>query len=382
MLATDVSDAIELMFETGWTDGLPVVPPSEPVPGSQVRGDVSDAIELMFETGWTTRTWFAGSWGTGRGGDELIAELPPLGGRATVERVAVNAVMAGCRPEHMPVIITALEAMMDDRFNLRGVMCSTGIHTPLLIINGPIVKELDINGGYNCFGSGWRANATIGRAVKLALLNLGGAIPGETNKATFGHPGAYTYCVAEDEDANPWEPMHVELGFAPTDSTVSVFPAEAPHNIMYHATHSRNFLTVLADTMCTLGNVQMYVMGDTMVVIGPEHAKFLHRDGWNKRDIRQFLYEHARKPVRKIKQGGPPQGDSRRGHFWPRYINADDDDQMVPVVRAPDRINIFVAGGAGGPHSAYLPGWGSQPGHAQRSNVEMLTCNSRRRSSK
>ena len=154
--------------------------------------------------------------------------------------------------------------------------------------------------------------------------------------------------------------MHVELGFAPTDSTVSVFPAEAPHNIMYHASHSRNFLTVLADTMCTLGNVQMYVMGDTFVVIGPEHAKFLHRDGWNKRDIRQFLFEHARKPVRKLRQGGPPQGDSRRGHFWPRYIDADDDDEMVPVVRAPDRINIFVAGGAGGPHSAYLPGWGSR----------------------
>ena len=240
MLATDVSDAIELMFETGWTDGLPVVPPSE------------DLVRRFVES-------------TGRAGDELIAELPPLGGRATVERIAVNAVMAGCRPEHMPVIITALEAMMDERFNLRGVMCSTGIHTPLLIVNGPIVKELDINGGYNCFGSGWRANATIGRAVKLILLNLGGAIPGETNKATFGHPGAYTYCVAEDEDANPWEPMHVELGFAPTDSTVSVFPAEAPHNIMYHASHSRNFLTVLADTMCTLGNVQMYVMGDTFV---------------------------------------------------------------------------------------------------------------------
>ena len=245
---------------------------------------------------------------TGRNGDELVAELPPLGGRATVERIAVNAVMAGCLPEHMPVVITALQAMMDERFNLRGVMCSTGIHTPLLIVNGPVVQELDINGGYNCFGAGWRANATIGRAVKLALVNLGGAIPGETNKATFGHPGAYTYCVAEDEPANPWMPMHVEMGYAATDSTVTVFPAEAPHNIMYHASNSRDFLTVLADTMCTLGNVQMYVMGDTFVAIGPEHAKFLHADGWNKRDIRQFLFEHARKPVRMLKHGGPPAG--------------------------------------------------------------------------
>ena len=225
MLSTELTDAIELMFETGWTDGLPVVPPSEDL----VRRFVAR---------------------TGRDADELIAELPPLGGRATVERIAVNAVMAGCVPEHMPVVITALQAMMDERFNLRGVMCSTGIHTPLLIVNGPAVQKLDINGGYNCFGAGWRANATIGRAVKLALVNLGGAIPGETNKATFGHPGAYTYCVAEDESANPWMPMHVEMGFAATDSTVTVFPAEAPHNIMYHASNSRDFLTVLADTMC------------------------------------------------------------------------------------------------------------------------------------
>ena len=198
-LSTEINDAIELMFESGWTDGLPVVPPSEEL----VRRFVARA---------------------GRDGSELIAELPPLGGRATVERVAVNTVMAGCLPEHLPVVIAALQAMMDERFNLRGVMCSTGIHTPLLIVNGPVVQQLDINGGYNCFGAGWRANATIGRAVKLALVNLGGAIPGETNKATFGHPGAYTYCVAEDEAANPWMPMHVELGYAASDSTVTVFP--------------------------------------------------------------------------------------------------------------------------------------------------------------
>ena len=187
-LTPTVADTIELMYQTGWTDGLPVVPPT------------GDLVED-----------FIGA--SGRQGDELIAELPPLGGRATVERIAVNAVMAGCLPEYMPVVITAIEALMDDRFNLRGVMCSTGIHTPLVIVNGPISKTLDINSGYNCLGQGWRANATIGRAVKLALVNLGGAIPGDTNKATFGHPGAYTYCMAEDEDANPWEPYHVEAGF-------------------------------------------------------------------------------------------------------------------------------------------------------------------------
>ena len=153
MLSTEINDAIELMFETGWTDGLPVVPPSE---------------ELVHR--------FVAH--TGRNGDELIAELPPLGGRATVERIAVNAVMAGCLPEHMPVVITALQAMMDERFNLRGVMCSTGIHTPLLIVNGPAVQDLNINGGYNCFGAGWRANATIGRAVKAGAGQPGRRHPG------------------------------------------------------------------------------------------------------------------------------------------------------------------------------------------------------------
>ena len=334
MVAADITDSIELMFETGWTDGLPVVPPSE--------GLVRRFVEQ-----------------TGRDGRELIAELPPLGGRATVERIAVNAVMAGCVPEYMPVVISALQAMMEERFNLRGVQCSTGIHTPLVIVNGPIAKTLNINSGYNCFGQGWRANATIGRAVKLALVNLGGAIPGETNKATFGHPGAYTYCIAENEYASPWEPFHVEQGFATEDSTVTVFPAEAPHNVMYHATNPRDFLTVLSDSMCTLGNVQMYVMGDTFVVLGPEHARFLAAEGWNKRDIRQFIFDHARKSVRALRHGGPPQGDSRRGHFWPKFINPDDDDQMVPVVRGVDRIYIIVAGGQGGPHSVYLPGWGS-----------------------
>ena len=335
MLPTELGETVELMYQTGWTDGLPVVPPT----GERVR----QFIECV-----------------DRSAEELIAEVPPLGGRATVERIAVNAVMAGCLPEYMPVVIASLQALMDERFNLRGVQCSTGIHSPLMIINGPITSTLNLNSGYNCFGQGWRANATIGRAVKLVLVNLGGAIPGETNKATFGHPGSYTYCIAENEESNPWEPLHVEMGFAPTDSTVAVFPAEAPHNVMYHAGNPRDFLTVLADTMCPLGNVQMYVMGDTFVVLGPEHARILSEEGWTKRDIRQFLFEHARKPVALLKRGGPPQGDGRREFLWPRFVDPTDDAQLVPVVRRPENIYIAVAGGPGGPHSVYLPGWGSR----------------------
>ena len=334
-LSPVISETVELMYQTGWTDGLPVVPPT---------GDLVEAMAAA----------------SGRAADELIAEIPPLGGRATVERIAVNAVMAGCLPEYMPVVVTAIQALMDDRFNLRGVQCSTGIHSPLVIVNGPIVRELSINSGYNCFGQGWRANATIGRAVKLALVNLGGATPGETNKATFGHPGAYTYCVAENEDANPWAPYHVESGFSTEDSTVTVFPGEAPHNIMYHAVNPRNFLTVLADTMCPLGNVQMYVMGDTLVFLGPEHARMLAADGWRKADVKQFLFEHARKPVSLLRRGGPAQGDDRREMLWPKFVDPNRDEEMVPVVRRPDDIHVFVAGGAGGPHSVYVPGWGSR----------------------
>ena len=335
MLPTEVGETLELMYQTGWTDGLPVVPPT----GERVRRFV-EYVD--------------------RSAEELIAEVPPLGGRATVERIAVNAVMAGCLPEYMPVVIASLQALMDEKFNLRGVQCSTGIHSPIVIVNGPLARTLNVNSGYNCFGQGWRANATIGRAVKLVLVNLGGAIPGETNKATFGHPGSYTYCIAENEEANPWEPLHVEMGFASTDSTVTVFPAEAPHNVMYHAGNPRDFLTVLADTMCPLGNVQMYVMGDTFVVLGPEHARMLSEGGWTKRDIRQFLFEHARKPVALLKRGGPPQGDGRRELLWPRFVDPTDDSQLVPVVRRTENIYIVVAGGAGGPHSVYLPGWGSR----------------------
>ena len=333
--SSEVTDAIELMYETGWTDGLPVVPPT--------RERVQQFIDYIQ-----------------RSPDELVAEIPPLGGKATIERIAVNCVMAGCLPEYMPVVMAAIDAMMDDRFNLRGVQCSTGIHSPLVIVNGPIAKRLNVNSGYNCFGAGWRANATIGRAVKLILVNLGGAVPGEANKATFGHPGSYTYCIAEYEDANPWEPLHVEHGFAPTDSAVAVFPAEAPHNVVYHAANARDFLTVMADSMCTLGNVQMYVMGDTLVVLGPENARTLAQAGWRKRDIQLFLFEHARKPVGVLKHGGPPQGVAGLGILWPRFVDPADDSQMVPVVRRPENIHILVAGGQGGPHSAYLPGWGSR----------------------
>jgi hypothetical protein len=330
----DLTDVTELLFASGWTDGLPVIPPTP------------RNVQRMLA-------------GTTRRGDELIGRIPPKGGRATVEKIAINAVMAGCKPAYLPVVIAAIEALLDERCNTRGVQCSTHIASPLVIVNGPIAQELDINSGHNVFGQGWRANATIGRAVKLALVNLGGAVPGVTDKATFGHPGKFTYCIAENEAANPWEPLHVERGLAATDSAVTVFGAEAPHNINNHwSATPHGLLQTVADTMATLGSNHLYLGGESFLVLGPEHADVLARAGWTKRDVRAFLFEHARKPLVQVKIGGMYGPETRR-NLWPRWIDHDDDQTCVPIARRADDIAILVAGGAGR-HSVYLPGWGSR----------------------
>jgi hypothetical protein len=330
----DLSEVMEWLFASGWSDGLPVIPPTP----RQVQRMLS---------------------GTTRQADELIGRIPPKGGRATVEKIAINAVMAGCKPAYLPVVIAAIKALLDDRCNTRGVQCSTHIASPLVIVNGPIAQELDINSGHNVFGQGWRANATIGRAVKLALVNLGGAIPGITDKATFGHPGKFTYCMAENEAANPWEPLHIERGFAPGDSTVTVFGAEAPHNINNHwSSTPHGLLQTMADSMATLGSNHLYLGGESMLVLGPEHAALLANAGWTKRDVRAFLFEHARKALSQVKIGGMYGPETRR-NLWPRWIDHDDEQERIPIARRAEDLTILVAGGAGR-HSVYLPGWGSR----------------------
>src|SRR5213596_758210 len=194
---------LDEFFDHGVSDGLPVVPPT--------RARVSRAVEM-----------------SGRDGSELVAEVPPNYGRATVEKIAVNAVMAGCRPEYLPVVIAAVEAICDEAFDLHGVSATTNAPSPLVIVNGPIRARLEINSGAGVFGPGWRANATIGRALRLTCVNVGGARPGVVSMSTLAHPGRYTYCIGEAEEDNPWEPLHVEHGFAPEDSTVAVLAADAP----------------------------------------------------------------------------------------------------------------------------------------------------------
>lgn len=334
-LEADLSELQDLMAEARWTDGLPVIPPTRPLVEEFVRA-------------------------SGRAGDQVIGEIPPLGGEATIERVAANAVMAGCRPEYMPVVVTALEAMLERSFNLNGMQCSTHMATPLVIVHGPIRKELDVNCGGNVFGQGWRANATIGRAVKLALVNLGGAWPGEADKSTLGHPGKYTYCIGENEEESPWEPLHVERGLDPADSAVTVFGCEAPHNVNTQMASSPfEVLTCVASMMANLGSNNPFVMGESFVVLGPEHAALCAEAGWKRRDVRQFLFENARNEHARLKLGGVYGRETDKYNVWPRWIDRSRDDVMVPVARRPEDITVLVAGGPGR-HSAFLPGWGSR----------------------
>src|SRR5437870_6036814 len=224
------AEAIETYFERGWTDGLPVVPAT------------AEAVRRFLEA-------------AGRRPDDVVLRESTRRRTITAEKIAINAVMAGCRPEYMPVLLAALEAMADPAFTLHGAITSTGGSATLLVVNGPIRKRLGFNAGGNVFGPGWRANATIGRAIRLITLNCLGALPGVLDRSTQGHPGKYTYCIAENEEESPWEPLHVERGFARDASAVTVFAAEGPHNALSHYGLTADaILVTIADTMACLGS--------------------------------------------------------------------------------------------------------------------------------
>jgi hypothetical protein len=299
---TDAIDPFETLYARGVTDGLPVVAPT--------AGRVAAAIEA-----------------SGRAADELIALVAPQYGRATVQRIAINAVMAGCRPEYLPVVIAAVQAICEPAFTLEGVSGTTDAVAPLLIVNGPIRAELDVNAGVGVFGPGWRANATIGRAVRLIWANVGGARPGVISMSTFGQPGRYTYCIGEYEEASPWEPLHVEHGFAPSDSTVAALAAEAPQVVVDARNRTaRDVLTTIARNGESLASHAIGELGDTALVIGPEHVRTIAGDGWSKADVRAFLFEH---------------------------MHAETDGVRIPKLRGPGALHIVVAGR----FSAWVPGW-------------------------
>jgi hypothetical protein len=316
----------ELFVERGWTDGLPIVPPTE-----------DRVAEFLRRTARQRR--------------EVVAVLPPRQGEATVEKLAINAVMAGCRPEYFPVLLAAVEAVAQPAFNLDAVQATTHPVAPLLIVNGPVAKQIGLNSGYNVFGQGFRANVTIGRALRLVLMNVGGGLPGTGDRSTQGNPAKIAYCVAENEDANPWSTLAADLGFERGASTVTAYPCEGPHNIQDHFSNTGlGILRTIAGAMGQAGSNNLLGRGFPLLSLGPEHAATIARDGYDKAAIRQFLFEHARFPFARLGREYREQQVTRQGVV-------DDPATMVPIVESPDDINIIVVGGAG-KHSSWQPTFG------------------------
>lgn len=320
----DILSINKMFYEKGWTDGLPIIPPTE-----------ERVLNLLQ--------------GTRRGPYEVIGFIPPRWAEATVERIAVNAVMAGCLPEYMPILIAAISAMVEKVFNLYSIQATTHPCGPLLIINGPIRKRLRINYSYGAFGPGTMANATIGRAIRLILINIGGAIPGKIDKATHGHPGKFTYVIGENEEESPWDSLSIERDFSSEESTVTVIAIEGPHNVNDNcSTSASGVLTTIAGTLASQGNNNiLYQMGEPMVVFGPEHAQTIARDGLNKKEVKEFLFREARLPKKVFSK------ENQEIRFFDLR-----EDAMIPITRRPEDLLIIVAGGAG-KHSLVIPSFGN-----------------------
>ncbi len=309
--------------EQGWSDGFPVMLPTE------------EKVERMVEAC--------------RGDNEPFEPMSPRRVVPTLQSIASNAVMAGCRPEYFPVVVGAVRAVLNPDYNLHGTLATTHPCAQGIIVNGPIRTELGINCGSNCFGQGTKANATIGRALQLTLLNVGGAKPGEMDRATHGSPAKYSFCFGENEEESPWEPFHVRRGFDASDNVVTLLPSEPPHNINDHAsTTGKGLLKTIAGTISQVGaNV---ISGDApyTIVLGPEHAQTIHRDGWTIQDIQQKLYEDSAIHVSRV-------SDEQREFYKERTTELVNDHYHLS--RSPDDIQVLVAGGPG-KHSAYIPTFG------------------------
>ena len=325
-------DPFEALDARGVTDGLPVVPPT--------RERVAAAVAAA-----------------GRPADGLVALVPPNFGHATVEKIAVNAVMAGCRPEYLPVVIAGVEAMCDDAFDLHGVAATTNSAAPLFIVNGPVRKRLDFNAGAGVFGPGHRANATIGRALRLIIRNVGGAAAGGITMSTLAHPGYFTYCIAENEEESPWSPLSMEAGFAPGESVISAFAGAAPQTVYDHLSRTgEDLLVTLAHSLAVISHHKSTHHGDTLIVLSPEHARLLAADGWDRGRMRAFLWERLRKPVRALIPGVDG-GEGLPAHVLAKFAAPATEETLIAKFREPANLKFVVAGGTAGRFSAVVAGW-------------------------
>jgi hypothetical protein len=327
MSAPAGTDDIEEMFERGWTDGLPVVPPTP------------ERVEAMLGAA---------------DGSASLGPVPPAMGEATLERVAACAVLAGCRPAYFPVVVAAARAALDPAFNLHGQAVTTQPAGQLVVVNGPVREAIGLNSGMGALGPGFRPNLTIGRALRLLVTLTGGGMPGKLDRSTQGQMGKIGFCIAEDEEVSPWEPLHVERGFQPGQSVVTVIGSDAPLSISDHRSRTPEDLAwVLGWAAASAWSTNWWPLEEPSVfVICPEHAEMFRAAGWTKQRLRQFMFEEVRRSA----------GELRRGETTPA-VHAADPAARVPKWASPEAIVLVVAGGEAGRYSAVLgpcTGMGSQ----------------------
>jgi len=319
----DSADPVEVCYERGWTDGLPVTPPTD----ERVLGMLK---------------------GTTRRPDEVVGKVPPFLAGCTVEKVAINAVMAGCKPSFMPVLLAALEAALEPVFTLHGLLATTYFSGPIIIVNGPIARKIGMNSGLNALGQGNRANATIGRALNLIVLNVGGGRPGEADRATLGAPSKFTLCFAEDESDPEWEPLSVARGLPRGASAVTLFQGHGPEAFVDQKSRTSEALTrSFASSLVKIGHPKLVQSARAILVLSPEHYAIYREAGWNRRKIERALYEATIRPGAELVAGADGVGEgvpaSRAGERVPKFHE--------------DGLMVVRAGGPAGLFSAILPGW-------------------------
>ncbi|MEE8147334.1 MAG: TlpA disulfide reductase family protein [Longimicrobiales bacterium] len=294
--------------------------------------------------------------------DRVVGLVPPCYGPATIEKIAANGVMAGCKPEYMEVLIPVVRAACDERFNLHGVQATTHAATPLIMLSGPAAKRLGFASGAGVFGNVARANSSVGRALQLVMTNLGGALPGEIDMSALGNPGRFSYCVAENDEESPWEPLHVELGFGRDESTVTLFAAGGLTEVSEHTARTgAGVLRTIAATLSVVWSWRRCGRVDAVVVFCPEHAATLSSDGFAKRDARDFLFEHTGVPLRAFDHEGT-EGTQDRDLYEEVLI---DGEPHYRKFKDPSQIRIIVAGGTAGKFSAVMGGWLAGPEGSQ-----------------
>jgi hypothetical protein len=312
--------AIDYCYAQGWTDGLPVVPPTE----ERVAAFL-DAARLE--------------------GDALIGAVPTRRRVIAAEKVAANAVMAGCTAAAMPLVVAVVRAFCDERFNPHGVPATMMGAAPLIVVNGPVARDLEMNAGGNVFGPGNRTNATVGRALRLVLLNVCGAVPGVLDKSALGQPAKYTYCIAEREHDSPWEPLAQARGAAAGASAVTLFAATAHHLVANGWANAPE--AVLTSVAASLAAGSTFGIGEYVVVIAPEHMQVLKAAGWTRRQVQEFLWERSRRSRAQLKREGRLPGERQPG----------DEDALVSITGSPDDLLLVHAGGDAGAFSAVITPW-------------------------